>query len=192
MNDLEDVILVHEHEGTQGQQEITFHRYPYTDFPKIKSHIQPQFVLISLGRLLRKRSPAVLQAMEKEFSPESHQVPFLEIVQLYNHLISAPTDWMNDSTFCDAGHPFAEEKDDPKDKSYRPSGSVASSSRTQQKRDYTGLFKVPDVPEDAPPSPSRSSSLGGAEEDLGTLLERRSKRPRKAKTASDGGSQRGD
>lgn len=188
MKELEDVILFHEHDGTPGQQHVSIHRYPYTDFPKIKSHVQPQFLLLLLGHLLQKKSDSELLRLQRDFSPRTRPIPFPEIAMLYTFWVKAPKNWKNDESFCDSGKPFPEEKDDPKDQTYKPSGSVASSMRTQQKRECRVYSTDDGVVGSERPSPSGSLFSGNTP----GLNNQPEVRPNKRPRTEENGSQNDD
>ena len=123
--------------------------------------------------------------MQEEFSTKDLSVPFVDILRLYKFWIKEDPNCKNDSTFCDAGHPSPKAVDDPKDKTYRPSGSVASSIRTQQKRDYNAAFDSVNIPDGiingrGSPTPSFSTS------DLGSTMSKRQKAAASLKASQKG------
>ncbi|TEB28121.1 hypothetical protein FA13DRAFT_1711951 [Coprinellus micaceus] len=173
-----DVIFVHEHEHphVSGDPKVSAHQYPFRDFPKIESHIQPQFVLLSLGLTLfrLKLNDKKLEKMQEDFSTKDLSVPFVDILRLYKFWTLEDPNWKDDKTFCDAGHPSPKAVDDLKDKTYRPSGSVASSIRTQQKRDHNTAFdsvNILDEMIDGRASPTPSFTIS----DLGSTMSKRQK-----------------
>lgn len=126
---MEGIALVYEHPGAPGQQEYTMHHYPYTKVPPIRSHIEPQYVLLQLSAQLKDLDGKQLAAMETAFPRSDLVVEFGKIASLYTYWHQAPQGWELDDT-------FNVEADDPNDKSYRSAAtaSVASSGRTRSTR----------------------------------------------------------
>ncbi|PPR00109.1 hypothetical protein CVT24_008965 [Panaeolus cyanescens] len=56
LQDMEDVYLTRQRDLSDGQQTVDVYHYPFTDFPKITSHVHPTFAIIHLGSILRSES----------------------------------------------------------------------------------------------------------------------------------------
>jgi hypothetical protein len=165
---MEPIVIFREDPAKQGGERHTIYQYPFTDFPIITSNIQPQFVLLSLGRQLSKLGDDKVKALGC-FTRGGVEYTYAKVRDFWMHSVQIPDEWENDETFYVPGEPIQapyfsdEEPDEPddttKDKSYY--GGASSKTvplRIQRQRKVRHEAKSRSSVREEPRTPSKSSS----------------------------------